>query len=134
MFTEQEIAYIKSQRLTRIATVSADMQPDVAAVGFEFDGHYLYVGGHGDARSRRKHKNVESGNHKVALIMDDLVSVQPWVARGIRIYGTAEVVERNGMFGPGWYLRITPTTSWSWGINPVEPGQQFSMTRTKHGS
>ncbi|MCG5217984.1 pyridoxamine 5'-phosphate oxidase family protein [Streptosporangium soli] len=44
-FSEAEIAYLRSQRLARIATVSADGQPDVVPVGFEFDGTYVYVGG-----------------------------------------------------------------------------------------
>ncbi len=38
MFSDKEIQYIKSQRLARIATVSAQVQPDVAPVGFDFDG------------------------------------------------------------------------------------------------
>ena len=40
MFSEKEVAYIKSQRLARIATVSKKQQPDVAPVSFEFDGTY----------------------------------------------------------------------------------------------
>ena len=44
-FTEEEAAYLQSQPLARIATVGPDGQPDVAPVGFEFDGTYLYVGG-----------------------------------------------------------------------------------------
>jgi len=45
MFSEKEIAYLKSQRLARVATVSKEAQPDVAPVGFDFDGTYFYVGG-----------------------------------------------------------------------------------------
>ena len=44
-FTEDEVAYLTAQPLGRIATVGADDQPDVAPVGFEFDGTYLWVGG-----------------------------------------------------------------------------------------
>jgi hypothetical protein len=36
MFSEKEIAYLQSQRLARIATVSADGKPDVAPGGFTF--------------------------------------------------------------------------------------------------
>ncbi len=116
MFTEKEIAYLKSQRLARIATVGRDMQPDVVPVGFEFDGEYFYVGGHHPTVTR-KYKNVLAGNNKVALTVDDLVSVNPWNPRGIRIYGIAEIVERAGIFDPGAYLRIQPTISWSWNID-----------------
>lgn len=70
--------------------------------------------------SRASIKNVLDGNTQVALIIDDLASVQPWRPRGIKIHGTAEVVERSGHFGPGSYIVITPTVSWSWGIEPRE--------------
>ncbi len=130
MFTEKEIAYLKSQPLARIATVSLDAQPDVAPVGFEFDGRYFYVGGHHFTRTR-KYRNVQRASTKVALVVDDLVSVNPWSPRGIRIYGTAEIVERAGHVGPGMYLRITPTVSWSWNIEPaVEAG--FPVNKSVH--
>jgi pyridoxamine 5'-phosphate oxidase family protein len=115
MFTEKEIAYLKSQRLARIATVAPDGQPDVTPVGIEFDGAHFYVGGF-DMTNTHKYKNVRAGHNRVALVIDDLVSANPWQARGIRIYGAAEVVEGEGMLGRGTYLRITPTVSWSWGI------------------
>jgi pyridoxamine 5'-phosphate oxidase family protein len=41
MFSENEITYLKSQRIARIATASAQLQPDVAPVGFDFDGTYF---------------------------------------------------------------------------------------------
>lgn len=44
-FTAEELAYLRSQPLGRIATVGADGQPDVVPVGFEYDGTYFYVGG-----------------------------------------------------------------------------------------
>jgi pyridoxamine 5'-phosphate oxidase family protein len=119
MFTEQEIAYLKSQRLARIATVSAEGQPDVTPVGFEFDGRFFYVGGRNIAQTR-KYRNVRSGNSKVALVVDDLVSTRPWSPRGIRIYGTVDFVERQGYVGPGVYLRIQPEVSWSWNIGSPE--------------
>lgn len=115
MFTEKEIAYLKSQRLARIATVAPDGQPDASPVGVEFDGANFYVGGHG-VTNTRKYKNIQAGHHKVALVIDDLPSVNPWQARGIRIYGIAALVEREGMLGTGKYIRITPKVSWSWGI------------------
>lgn len=114
-FTEEEIAYLTSQRLARIATAAPDGQPDVAPVGFEFDGTHFYVGGRAPEKTR-KLKNVRAGNAKVALVVDDLASVNPWSPRGIRVYGTAEVVDHEGYAGPGKYLRITPVISWSWNL------------------
>jgi len=40
MFTEKEIAYIKSQPLARLATVGKDGQPDNVAVGF-VEGNFV---------------------------------------------------------------------------------------------
>src|SRR5918999_570313 len=82
-FSAEEIAYLRSQPLARIATVSAEGQPDVAPVGFEFDGTYVYMGGIDPAKTRRFH-NVRAGNTKVAIVVDDLVSADPWTPRYLR--------------------------------------------------
>ena len=44
-FSDEEVAYLRSHRLARLATVASDGQPDVVPVGVEFDGTHLYVGG-----------------------------------------------------------------------------------------
>ena len=122
MFSEPEIEYMKSQRLCRFATVSSDGQPDVVPVAFEFDSKYFYVGSHSQDifLKTRKYKNVKNGRTSVALTIDDLKSVEPWRPRAIRVYGTAEVANHKGMFGPGKYLRITPKVSWSFGIEGLK--------------
>ena len=115
MFTEKELTYLKSQRLARIATVAPDGQPDVMPVAFEFDGTHFYIGGY-DVEQTRKYRNVLAGNKSIALVIDDWMAVNPWQARGIRVYGTAEPVEFDGFLGRGMYLRITPQVTWSWGV------------------
>ena len=132
-FSEEEIAYLRSQRLARIATVSAGGQPDVVPVGFEFDGTYVYVGGIDPAKTR-KFRNVQAGNTKVALVIDDLVSPNPWAPRYLRIYGNAELTERQGQFGPGAYLRVTPTISWSFNLEglPFTHDRAVNVRRTVH--
>ena len=125
MFSEAEITYLKSQYLARLATVSSEGQPTVDAVGFEFDGARFYIGGIALPASR-KYKNVAAGNHKVSLIIDDLESVQPWKPRQIKVHGLAEIMEWAGRFGQKEYLAITPTVSWSFGIegeNYLEDGE-----------
>lgn len=119
MFSEKEMAYLKSQYLARLATVSSQGQPTVDAVGFEFDGARFYIGGRA-LPSTRKYKNVAAGNQRVALIIDDLESIQPWKPRQIKVHGVAEIVERAGRFGYKEYLVITPTVSWSFGIETSE--------------
>lgn len=134
-FTDEEVAYLQSQMLARVATLSADGQPDVVPVGFEFDGTFFWIGGSGaTVADTRKFRNVQAGNHKVALVIDDMVSFDPFIARGVRIYGHAEQpFERVGMVGPGIYLRITPTISWSWNLagNPVGD-TWYESRRTVH--
>ncbi|MFC7482791.1 PPOX class F420-dependent oxidoreductase [Luedemannella flava] len=115
-FTEEEIAYLRSQPLARIATVADDGQPDVVPVGFEFDGTDFYIGGIDPANTRRT-RNVRAGNTKVALVVDDLASVRPWSPRYVRVYGTAEIVERQTRFGTAPILKITPKVSWSFNLN-----------------
>jgi pyridoxamine 5'-phosphate oxidase family protein len=132
MFTEREVEYLESQRLARVATVAPDGQPDVAPVGFEFDGQVFYIGGRDPGRTR-KYINVRAGNPKVALVVDDLESIQPWRPRGVRVYGLAELVQREGRFGPGVYMRITPSVSWSWGIDePTIKDGRFVPNKTVH--
>jgi pyridoxamine 5'-phosphate oxidase family protein len=125
MFSEKEAEYLKSQLLARISTVSPeDLQPDVSPVGFEFDGEYFYVGGI-DLPKTRKYKNVLK-NKKVALVIDDLETVNPWAPRAVRIYGTADIVTRKGGYmnrahsssssSLPSYIRIRPLKKWSWGV------------------
>lgn len=115
MFTEQETAYLQSQRLARLATVASSGQPTVDAVGFQFDGRQFFIGGRDLARTR-KYRNIAAGHDLVALIIDDLAAVEPWTPRGIKIHGTAEIVQRAGVFGPGEYFVVTPRVTWSWGL------------------
>jgi pyridoxamine 5'-phosphate oxidase family protein len=134
-FTAEEIAYLRSQPIARVATVSADGQPDVVPLAFEFDGTHFWVGGIGAAvAGTRKFLNIRAGNHKVALVIDDMVSFEPFIARSMRIYGLAEEpIERVGMVGPGIYMRITPTISWSWNLAGEPAGETwYEARRTVH--
>jgi pyridoxamine 5'-phosphate oxidase family protein len=44
-FTAEEIAYLGSQPLAWLATRSAEGQPDVVPIGFEFDEACIWVRG-----------------------------------------------------------------------------------------
>jgi pyridoxamine 5'-phosphate oxidase family protein len=130
-FTDEEIAYLQSQPLARLSTMSGDGQPDVVPVAFEFDGTGFWIGGSGEEVLRtRKFRNLRAGNLTVALVVDDMVSFEPFIARGVRVYGLAEPpVERVGMVGPGFYSRITPTVSWSWNLAGEPAGETWYATR-----
>ena len=143
-FSEKEIEYLRSQHLVRIATAAksseeeGSIQPDVVPVGFDFDGEYFYVGGMNILKST-KYKNVLK-NNKVAIVIDDLKSVDPWDPRGMKIYGIADIVTRQGGYMESTgnsnpqYIRISPKKKWSWGIEePVFVEDRFNVKRAKIG-
>jgi len=141
IFTQKEIEYLKSQRLARIATAAVSTeqegsaQPDVVPVGFDFDGENLYVGGMNLLKST-KFRNVLK-NNKVAIVVDDLKSIDPWDPRGLRIYGTADIVTHQGGYMENTdhpnpkYIRVNPKKKWSWGVEePVFVQGKFNVKRS----
>ncbi len=125
-FSDVEVAYLRSQRLGRIATVGPDNQPHVVPVGFHYNADLdtIDVGGHGFV-GRKKYRDVRR-NPRVAFVVDDLASVTPWAPRGIEIRGEAEVLETGGQtINPNFdseMFRIHPRRIISWGLE----GDAFS--------
>ncbi|HVH65589.1 MAG TPA: PPOX class F420-dependent oxidoreductase [Candidatus Acidoferrum sp.] len=119
-FTAKEADYLRGQRLGRLATVGGDGSPHVVPVGFRLDADAkaIEVGGHGLSASK-KWRDLQA-NQRIAFVVDDLVSVNPWTPRGIEIRGRAELHTEGGeKFGPGWdsaWIRIHPQRIVSWGI------------------
>ena len=132
VFQDEEIEYLNSQILGRLATVGPDGQPHVVAVSFRYNAQLdtIDIGGHDFAR-RKKYRDVQR-NPRVALIVDDLESVDPWRPQGIEVRGEAEVLRSGGeMLGPGFapeMFRIRPRRIVSWGIdgNMVPSGRSVS--------
>jgi len=122
VFSKAELDYLKTQRLARVASASTKGTPEVSPVGFEFDGKYFWIGSHSQSIffGTRRYRNLTTGSGRVSLVVDDLVSVDPWRPRGIKVSGRAEVMDHSGMFGPGKYFRITPFVTTSWGVEPSE--------------
>ena len=124
-FTPAEVAYLQSQRLGRLATVGRDGQPHVVPVAFRYnpDLDTIDIGGHGFA-TRKKYRDVR-GNPRVAFVVDDVASVNPWQPRGIEIRGEAAVLDTGGSeIMPGFdpeMFRIRPRRIVSWGVE----GQPF---------
>ncbi len=135
-FTPEEIDYMRSQPVGRIGTVDAAGQPDAAPIGIEYDGRYFYVGGGHSTEKTRKFRNVATGQDKIVLLWDDVVTTDPWTPRFLRVYGTGEFVDHEGMFGSGTYLRISPTVSWSWNLEALpfdgSTDREFVPRRTVH--
>src|SRR5438270_11236741 len=119
VFTPAEIAYLQSQRLARLAT-SADGQPHVVPVAFRHnpESDTIDVGGH-DFAQRKKYRDVQQ-NPRVAIVIDDLASIDPWRPRMIEIRGEAEILPTGGeSIGRGFdppIFRIRPKRIISIGI------------------
>jgi pyridoxamine 5'-phosphate oxidase family protein len=125
VFSPTEISYMQSQRLGRLATVGPDGQPHVVPVAFRYNPELdaIDVGGHGFAK-RKKYRDVLK-DPRVAFVIDDVPSVNPWVARGIELRGLAEVLATGGEeimrgFDPEMF-RIRPKRIVSWGIEEGYP-------------
>jgi len=120
VFTSEEIAYLRSQRLARLATVGPNGQPHVVPVSFRYnpDEDTIDVGGHGFI-GRKKYRDVQA-NPRVAIVVDDLASVSPWRPRFIEVRGMAEISVTGGeAMGPGFdpeVFRIRPRRIVSAGI------------------
>jgi pyridoxamine 5'-phosphate oxidase family protein len=132
VFTNEEIEYLNSQILGRLATVGPDGQPHAVAVSFRYNAQLdtIDIGGH-DFAKRKKYRDVQR-NPRVALIVDDLESVNPWRPQGIEVRGEAEVLSSGGeALGPGFspdMFRIRPRRIVSWGImgSEVPAGRSVS--------
>jgi pyridoxamine 5'-phosphate oxidase family protein len=128
-FTDKEIEYLRGQRLGRMATSDSSGAPHVAPVGFRLDSEArtIQIGGHGLSKSK-KWRDLQA-NPKIAFVVDDLASMDPWTPRGMEVRGTAELHDEGGeqLFGPGWdpvWFAVVPQRIVSWGIE----GPVFSET------
>jgi pyridoxamine 5'-phosphate oxidase family protein len=119
-FTDAELAYLRSQRLGRLATVAADGRPQNNPVGFRVNPETstIDIGGL-NLGATRKFRNVQASGH-VAFVVDDLASVDPWRPRGVEIRGEAEALTGQRPLMPrmsGELIRIHPRRVISWGLD-----------------
>ncbi|WAX58237.1 PPOX class F420-dependent oxidoreductase [Jatrophihabitans cynanchi] len=118
--TEPQIAYLASQRLGRIATAGADHKPHVVPTSYRYNPELgtVDVGGH-HVGTTKKFRDVQA-NGWAAIVIDDLVSTDPWTPRMLEIRGRAEPIVTGGSaLGPGFgeaFIRIHPEKINSYGI------------------
>jgi pyridoxamine 5'-phosphate oxidase family protein len=114
------VEYLASQRLGRLATAGADHKPHVVPTSFRYNAELgtLDMGGSRVADTK-KYRDVQA-NGWAALVVDDLVSVDPWRARFLEIRGRAEAIPSGGAhLGPGFgeaFIRLHPEKVNSFGI------------------
>ncbi len=126
-FTPEEIVYLQSQRLGRLATVSEQGEPHVVPVSFRYNPEHesIDIGGHNIVSTKKYRDAVRYG--RVAFVVDDVLP--PWKPRMIEVRGMVEGLPEGGKeivesFSPE-ILRISPTRIISFGLNSeiVQPGQ-----------
>ncbi|MEU0537911.1 PPOX class F420-dependent oxidoreductase [Amycolatopsis tolypomycina] len=92
MFTEAELAYLAAQPLGRLATQQPDGTLQNSPVGFRYnpDEKTIDVTGH-NLRNSKKFRNIAT-HDKVAFVVDDVPSTNPWRVRCLEIRGRAEAL------------------------------------------
>ncbi len=126
-FTVQEIEYLKSSRLGRMATVDQKGTLHVVPVGFRYNPEHdtIDIGGHNIVPTKKFRDALKHG--RMAFVVDDVLP--PWKPRFVEVRGTVKHHTEGGKainerFAPD-ILRLTPTYIVSIGINDdvVRPGQ-----------
>jgi pyridoxamine 5'-phosphate oxidase family protein len=118
--TAAQIDYLASQMLGRLATAGTDHRPHVVPTSFRYNAELgtVDVGGHRMAITK-KYRDVQATG-SAAIVVDDLVSMDPWTARFLEIRGRAEAMPVGGAhLGPGFgeaFIRIYPQKINSFGI------------------
>jgi len=113
-FTTAELGYLATQRLGRLATAQPDGTLQVSPVGFRYNSDLatIDIGGWHMSASR-KYRNI-ADNGRVAFVVDDLPSVDPWRVRCLEIRGVAEAIQ---LPSGDAIIRIHPRRIISFGID-----------------
>ena len=128
VFTEAELAYLREERLGRVATTGPDGQPHVTPVTFHFNEEEDAVDIGGIFFGGTKKWRDALRNPRVTLLMDDVIG-PPRRARALEIRGVAELHETGGdginprfpNFAPQFF-RLRPKRVVAWGLEDDESG------------
>jgi pyridoxamine 5'-phosphate oxidase family protein len=136
-FTKIELDYLATQQLGRLATVQPNGTLQVSPVGFTYNAGTgtIDIRGYHMAASR-KFRNV-ADNGRVAFVIDDIASTDPWRVRCLEIRGTAEAISDPAVTDSadagvsGAIIRIHPGRIISFGLDSpdVEPHDLVPYSR-----
>lgn len=122
-FTQSEIDYLASQPLGRLATVQPDGTLQNSPVGYRYNRATgtIDIAGYNMAASR-KFRNV-ADNGRVAFVVDDIVSTQPWRVRCLELRGVGEAIDpatdpTATVDGP--IIRVHPRRIISFGLDNLD--------------
>src|SRR5690349_5431778 len=122
-FKPHELDFLRGTELGRLATVDRHGAPQNSPVGFTYNEEpgTIDIAGYRMSASR-KYRNLVH-NNKVAFVVDDIVSRDPWRVRCLEIRGTAEQAEIPPSHGAAGdeldtaIIRVTPCRIISFGID-----------------
>ncbi|WP_280265884.1 PPOX class F420-dependent oxidoreductase [Nocardia wallacei] len=114
-----QIDYLRSQRLGRLATIRPDGSPQNNPVGFRYneDLGTIDIAGYNMGASQ-KFRNLDK-EERVAFVVDDIKSVDPWEVRCLEIRGTAQALRDIDTYvdsASRELIRITPSRVLAFGI------------------
>jgi pyridoxamine 5'-phosphate oxidase family protein len=112
VFTAAELEYMRGgSQLGRIATVGADGTPHVVPVGWIYNAarDTIDVGGRELQRTKKFRDVARTG--RVAIVIDDVESADPWRPRGIEVRGRGEAIPL-----PTPLIRVHPERIVTWGL------------------
>ncbi|OEJ62338.1 hypothetical protein BGM19_34320 [Streptomyces agglomeratus] len=123
-FTDPEREYLLNQPLGRLATLGPDGGPQVRPVLFELNltTGTIDIGGW-DMAATQKFRNVRT-RRQVSFIVDDVVSTDPYLERGVEIRGRAQPVPGHGPLYDGCsadIIRVHPCRIVAWGLDCTTP-------------
>ena len=128
VFSPAELAYLRSQKLGRLATVGPDGAPQVRPVGFAVDAETGTIDIIGrDNPATQKWRNVVRDG-RVALVVDDLAPGGGWHPRALEVRGRAEALpDAVSAAFPGarpGVIRIHPERVLAFGIEDGAPASR----------
>ena len=122
-FKSHEIEFLRQADLGRLATIQPDGTPQNSPVGFAYNDELgtIDIAGYRMSKSQ-KFRNIAQ-NDKVAFVVDDITSRDPWRVRCLEIRGIAEQAKLPASHGPAGdeldtaIIRVTPRRIISFGID-----------------
>jgi pyridoxamine 5'-phosphate oxidase family protein len=98
-------------------------------VGWHFNGELDAIDVGGMALSRTKKFRDVRSTGRASIVIDDLLSTDPWQPRGIEVRGRAEAIE-----GDRPRIRIHPERIVSWGLEDEDFTRRRSRTVVQDSS
>jgi pyridoxamine 5'-phosphate oxidase family protein len=126
VFTDKELAYLKTQGLGRLATIGPDGVPQVRPLGFRLNDDGTIDLGGPELNASQKWRNLEA-RPELSFVVDDMTpdepgAVKPGWGRGVEIRGLAELITDHAPpFATGYFsnevIRIHPRRVLSWHLD-----------------